>query len=140
MATAINLKERMLINAYYDKARDKWASHVAAAAEYVETQTNVVSEPQQPKWLAFTLPEAAAHVKMVVDSCYDIDTEVTTHTCKLYFNWGRLANHAPEKLVMYSEITPANADQAFEDAADHIYNFFLRLHRIVLAEGKRKAR
>jgi hypothetical protein len=134
MATAINLKERMLINAYYDKARIKWAAHVAKATQFVETQTNVVAEPQQPKWLGFVYPDVGAHVKMVVQA----DPDALTHECRLYFNWGQLANHAPEKLVMYSKITPENADQVFEDAADHIYEFFLRLRYIGMQEGKLK--
>jgi len=130
MATAINLKERMLINSYYERARAQWAAHVMAASEFVETQTNIVSEPQQPKWLGFVYPDVGAHVKMVVDVGRDLDTGAVTHECRLYFNWGQLATHAPEKLVMYSKVTPNNADEVFQDAAEHIYAFFLRLKRI----------
>ena len=138
MATAINLKERMLINSYYERARTQWAAHVMAATEFVETQTNIVSEPQQPKWLGFVYPDVGAHVKMVVDVGHDLDTSVRTHECRLYFHWGVLANHAPEKLVMYSKITPANADEVFQDAADHIYSFFLRLKRLQGVVVKKK--
>jgi hypothetical protein len=138
MATAINLKDRMLINSYYETARREWAIHVAAATEFVETQTNIVSEPQQPKWLGFVYPDVGAHVKMVVDVGRNVDTGAVTHECRLYFHWGVLTNQAPEKLVMYSRITPNNAEEVFQDAAEHIYSFFLRLKRLHALTPKKK--
>ena len=128
------LKARMEINAMYQLARQKWEEHPGVRLSDLKFETNLVAEPNQPKWLAFTFPAVGAHVKMVIDSCYDQDTHISTRICKLHPNWGRLVKHQPEVLVMYSEITEVNADLTLEDAADHIYNFFQRLERLRQAE------
>jgi len=120
----------MEINRLYELARACWLTHLAQASEKLYTQTNIVAEPNQPKWMAFAFPEVGAHVKMVVDTMYDVDTRVLDYTCHLYMHWGKLDGYAPEKLVMYSKINAGNERQTFEDAADHIFNFFMRLKRL----------
>lgn len=130
------LKVRMEINRMYDLARARWLEHLSTASEKLYTQTNIVAEPNQRKWMAFALPEVGCHVKMVLDTMYDLDTHVLNYTCHLHFHWGKLEGLAPEKLVMYSEVSRTNEQETFDDAADHIYNFFIRLKRLQAARKK----
>ncbi len=134
------IKARLELNAMYELARKKWGEHPGVQHTKLKLETNLVAEPNQPKWLAFTFPAVGAHVKLHVDSCYDQDTQTSTRICKLQPNWGRLVNYQPEALVMYSEVTEKNVDLVMEDAVDHIYNFFQRMERLRQAEDGNRRR